>query len=58
MIEELIALVGEDAFINLVCVFGGGQLYIGTTENMVRKLTIVMGSEAAHKMIRLIRAGG
>lgn len=57
MIDELIALIGEEAFLNLVCVFGGGKLYIGAKENGVRKLTIVMGSEAAHKMIQAYGGG-
>jgi len=57
MIEELIALVGEDAFIKLACVFGGGKLYIGATERTMEKLTIVMGDEAAHKMIKAYSGG-
>jgi len=57
MIDEFIALVGEDAFIKLACVFGGGKLYIGDTEHMVQKLTIVMGDEAAHKMIQAYKGG-
>ena len=57
MIDELIALIGEEAFIKLACVFGGGNLYIGATENTVKKLTIVVGEEAAHKMIRAYSGG-
>lgn len=57
MIDELIALIGEEAFIKLACVFGGGKLYVGASENTVRKLTIVVGEEAAHKMIREYSGG-
>jgi len=57
MIDELIALIGEEAFIKLACVFGGGKLYIGATENTVKKLTVVIGSEAAHKMIQAYSGG-
>lgn len=57
MIDELIALIGEEAFIKLACVFGGTKLYIGASENMMRKLTIVVGEEAAHKMIREYSGG-
>lgn len=52
MIEELIELIGEDAFIKLACVFGGGKQYIGTTEATQLRLSIVVGSEAAEKMIK------
>jgi len=51
MIDELIALIGKEAFIKLACVFGGGKLYIGATENTVKKLTIVVGEEAGRKLI-------
>jgi hypothetical protein len=57
MIEELIALIGEDAFSKLSCVFGGGKLYIGATENMVQKLAIVVGGDAAQKMIQAYSGG-
>lgn len=57
MIEELIELLGEDAFIKLACVFGGGKLYVGSTQNTVLKLTVVMGSEAAEKMIKAYSGG-
>ena len=57
MIDELIALIGEDAFIKLACVFGGGKLYIGATENTLKKLSIVIGDEAAHKMIKAYSGG-
>lgn len=57
MIEELIALIGEGAFVNLSCVFGGQKLYIGTTENTLQKLTIVVGREAAEKMIKAYSGG-
>lgn len=51
MIEELIALVGFDAFVKLACVFGGTKLYVGLNENTEKKLIVVMGSEAAKKMM-------
>lgn len=57
MRDELIALIGEEAFVNLTCVFGGTKLYVGASENMLRKLTIVVGEEAAHKMIRAYSGG-
>lgn len=57
MIDELIALIGEEAFANLACVFGGTKLYVGASENMMRKLTIVVGEEAAHKMIHAYSGG-
>jgi Mor family transcriptional regulator len=57
MIEELITLVGEEAFIKLAGVFGGEKYYVGATEAAVRKLTIVMGSEPAKKMIDAYSGG-
>jgi len=57
MIDELIALIGEDAFSNLACVFGGGKLYIGATENTIQKLTVVVGREAADKIIKAYSGG-
>ena len=52
MIEELIALVGFDAFVKLACVFGGTKFYVGLNENTEKKLIVVMGFEAAKKMMQ------
>ncbi|MDD2894354.1 MAG: Mor transcription activator family protein [Halothiobacillaceae bacterium] len=57
MIDELIALLGEEAFIKLALVFGGSKQYIGTTPAAEARLTVVMGSEAANKMINAYSGG-
>jgi hypothetical protein len=57
MIDELIALVGEEAFIKLAIVFGGSKQYIGETQASEARLTVVMGAEAARKMIQTYSGG-
>jgi Mor family transcriptional regulator len=57
MIEELIALLGNEAFAKLACVFGGAKLYVGKTENQKKKLTIVIGNEAAKKLVKAYAGG-
>lgn len=52
MTEELILLLGIDAFVKFSCVFGGTKFYVGVNENTEKKLTVVMGVEAAKKLIK------
>lgn len=52
MTEELIALIGVDAFVKLACVLGGTKLYIGLGESTEKKLTVLMGSEACKKIMQ------
>lgn len=51
MIAELIALIGEEAFIKIACVFGGTKIYISSTEETKQRLDVVLGSESADKLI-------
>ena len=57
MIEELIALIGEEAFIRFACVFGGRQHYIGATVEAESRLIVVVGKEAAAKIIKAYSGG-
>lgn len=57
MIDELIVLIGEDAFFKLVCVFGGTKQYIGATKTTELRLTVVVGKEAAEKLIQEYSGG-
>ena len=52
MIAELIALIGEEAFIKLACVFGGTKIYISSTEETKQRMDVVIGSKLSDKLIK------
>ena len=49
--EDLLNLIGEDAFTRLCMVFGGTRLHIANSERSLQRLTVVVGSDNAQKLM-------
>lgn len=49
--EDLLNLIGEDAFTRLCMVFGGTRLHIANSERSLQRLTVVVGSDNARKLM-------
>ena len=49
--QELLNLIGDDAFTRLCTVFGGTKLYVSNTDRSRKRLNIIIGEENAGKMI-------
>lgn len=49
--QELLNLIGDDAFTRLCTVFGGTRLHVSNSERSRKRLTIIVGEENATKMI-------
>lgn len=49
--EKLWDLIGEDALTRLCIVFGGVKLYVSNSEQLRHKLEIIVGADAAQKII-------
>lgn len=49
--QELLNLIGDDAFTRLCTVFGGTKLHISNSDRSRKRLNIIVGEENAGKMI-------
>ena len=49
--QELLNLIGDDAFTRLCMVFGGMRLYVANTPRSRQRLNIVVGEDMAEKII-------
>lgn len=49
--QELLNLIGDDAFTRLCTVFGGTRLYVSNSDGSRKRLTIIVGEENAKNMI-------
>ena len=49
--QELLNLIGEDAFTRLCTVFSGVRLHISNSEKCRQRLRIIVGEEKAEKII-------
>jgi len=49
--DDLLDLIGENAFTRLCMVFGGTRLHISNSERSLQRLTVVVGSVNARKII-------
>ena len=49
--QELLSLIGDDAFTRLCTVFGGTRLHISSSDRSRQRLNIVIGEENTGKMI-------
>jgi len=49
--QELLNLIGDDAFTRLCTVFGGTKLHISNSERSRKRLNIIVGEENAAKLI-------
>lgn len=49
--QELLSLIGDDAFTRLCTVFGGTRLHVSNSGRSRKRLNIIVGAENAGKMI-------
>lgn len=49
--QELLNLIGEDAFTRLCMVFGGTRLHITNSERSLQRLSVITGADLAEKLI-------
>lgn len=49
--QELLNLIGDDAFTRLCTVFGGTKLHVSNSDRSRKRLNIIVGEENAGKMI-------
>jgi len=49
--QELLNLIGDDAFTRLCTVFGGTRLHVSNSDRSRKRLNIIIGEENAEKMI-------
>lgn len=49
--QELLNLIGEDAFTRLCSVFGGTRLHISSSERSLQRLSVIAGADLAEKLI-------
>ena len=49
--QELLNLIGDDAFTRLCMVFGGMRLYVANAPRSRRRVNIVVGEDMAEKII-------
>ncbi len=49
--QELLNLIGDDAFTRLCMVFGGTRLHISASERSRQRLNVMVGEELAEKII-------
>lgn len=49
--QELLSLIGEDAFTRLCMVFGGTRLHVFDSDRSRQRLNIIVGEDSAEKII-------
>ena len=49
--QELLNLIGEDAFTKLCMVFGGTRLHISNSQRSRQRLNVIVGEDSAEKII-------
>ncbi len=49
--QDVLNLLGDDAFTRLCMVFGGTRLYIADSERSRQRLTVIVGEASAEKVI-------
>ena len=49
--QEVLNLIGEDAFTKLCMVFGGTRLHISNSQRSRQRLNVIVGEDSAEKII-------